>query len=237
MELFMENAGQLKIFFFGDSICFGQGVDVSKGWVSKVAQSLGKSSSKMGVDTAVFNPSINGNTTRMALERMPHDIQTQEPDLVIIQFGMNDANYWDSDRGHPRVSPLAFVANLKEIINRAFNSGARQVILHTNHISGRNKVNMTHTSLTYQQSNEYYNTLIRNVAKELNGRVLLNDLEKAFFNYIRAGKGQVSDLLLPDLLHLSEKGHELYFETVCPLVTKVVEELACKQEVAAIGVN
>jgi acyl-CoA thioesterase I len=77
-----------------------------------------------GVETMVANPSINRNTTRMALERMAYDVQTQDPHVVLVQFAMNDCNYWETDRGLPRVSPAAFKAKLHEIILRARTFGA-----------------------------------------------------------------------------------------------------------------
>ena len=68
---------------------------------------------------------------------MPYDIQSHEPDLLLVQFGMNDCNFWESDRGNPRVSLDAFRANLREIYTRAFSFGVHNVIQLTNHPSGR----------------------------------------------------------------------------------------------------
>ena len=60
----------------------------------------------------------------MGLERYPRDVQEAQPDLLTIQFGLNDCNCWETDRGVPRVSEAAFVANLIEMIDRGRVFGA-----------------------------------------------------------------------------------------------------------------
>ena len=52
---------------------------------------------------------------------------------MTLQFGLNDCNCWETDRGLPRVSEEAFRANLIEMIERARLFGARSIVLSTNH--------------------------------------------------------------------------------------------------------
>lgn len=215
-----------KIFFFGDSICFGQGVSLHRGWVPRLAQHLSEHFNDDDLEILVINTSINGSTTRQALERMPYDIQSHRPDLLIVQYGMNDCNYWQTDGGLPRVSPRAFKANLHEILERAFTFGTSQVILNTNHPTARNGKPMTNTHLTYEDSNHLYNRLIREVATEWDDRVWLNDMETIFAQHVVGRTENLHHLLLPDLLHLSEEGHDLYYSILQPLVTKAVRDLA-----------
>ena len=222
--MLMNDRQPIRLFFFGDSICFGQGVAVHKGWVARISAALNEATREGGRGVMVSNPSINGNTTRQALERMPYDIQTQQADLLLIQFGMNDCNYWETDGGVPRVSPNAFAANLEEIITRAFTCGVRRVIVNTNHPTGRDQMEMPLAGVTYQQSNERYNQLIREVATGMGERVILNDTEARFKSYTKNNREALLKLVLPDLVHLSEAGHELYFEAVYPSVLKAVEE-------------
>ena len=214
-----------KIFFFGDSICFGQGVSLHRGWVPRLAHFLSEKFDGRQLETLVINSSINGSTTRQALERMPYDIQTHRPDLLIVQYGMNDCNYWQTDGGLPRVSPGGFQANLNEILERAFTFGTSKVILNTNHPTARRQEAMTNTHLTYEDSNRQYNQLIREVGVQWDERVVLNDMENIFLQYMKERDETLKDLLLPDQLHLSEEGHDLYFSSLQPLVSEVVENL------------
>lgn len=215
----------LRVFFFGDSICFGQGISIHKGWVTRISASLSDLGVEYHRDIVVINVSHSGNTTRQALERMPYDVQSQNPDALIVQFGLNDCNYWETDHGNPRVSPKAFAANLEEIITRAYTFGAKKVFLHTNHPTLRDHTPMHHTALTYQQENEHYNRLIRDVAKKQDDRVTLVDIESVFITNANGKRDCLKELLLPDQLHLSEQGHDLYYESAYPVIRRWILEV------------
>lgn len=216
----------MDIYFFGDSIRFGQGISVDLGGVTKLSERLRKDFPEQ--DITSINSSINGNTTRMALERMPYDIQSHHVDILIVGFGMNDCNYWESDKGIPRVSPSAFEANLKEIIQRAYHFGAQEVILRTNHPSPR-KTRMINTQLTYAESNANYNEIIRKVADE-NKNIKFVDMEKAFIDYCQRDGVSLDELVLPDQIHLSQKGHEIYLETFYPKLKEYINKLLNSKE-------
>jgi lysophospholipase L1-like esterase len=218
----------LHLVFFGDSMCVGQFVSLEKGWVTKVAAELGRLDLGPGAALVVTNSSVNGDTTRLALERMPLAVQRYDAEVVVVQFGFNDCNHWVSDRGQPRVSPRAFGANLVEIVDRAYAFGARRVVLHTNHATGRDREAMPNAQLTYEQSNQRYNDVIRSVARELGPRVVLNDLDAAFRERTGGRRARLLELLqpAPDLLHLSEAGHDLYAELTLPVIARAVREAA-----------
>lgn len=205
---------EMNIYFFGDSISFGQGVSVSKTWVTSTARYLQEKYPEENI--MVNNPSVNGNTTRMALERMPHDIQDKSVDILVVEFGMNDCNYWMTDKGVPRVSEMGFKANLHEIFQRGFCvARAKRIVMLTNHISGKTE-KLPYTETTYQLSNERYNQLIREVVEEWDEKVLMIDIEKAYMEYFDTFAGnrrkEIERLLLPDLVHLSEQGHDFYYK-------------------------
>ncbi len=201
----------MKFAFFGDSICAGQGVSIHRTWAVRLSALLEDALGQGGRGLVTMNPSINGDTTRMALGRIAHDIQNHRVDAIMIQFGMNDANHWDTDLGAPRVSEAAFAANLGEIIDRARRFGAETVFLNTNHPTTRTHKAMAGGARTYQQSNERYNEIIREVAAGRDG-VILNDVEQDWRQRIDAGASRLADMLLPDELHLSEAGHDAYLD-------------------------
>ena len=218
---------QIKIFFFGDSICFGQCTSLHKSWVNLVSSKLGAFAADRKIRIVVQNPSVNGNTTRMALERMPFDVQVHEPDIVIVQFGLNDCNYWETDRGMQRVSPQSFEANINEIITRAFLFGAHCVIVNTNHPTCRDRDILPYSTTTYQQSNEQYNQILRNSVHKHVSNVILNDIEKIFKDYSNNQRENLMELLMPepDLLHLNDAGNSLYVEHSFPLIKDACESI------------
>jgi lysophospholipase L1-like esterase len=214
---------KIHVIFFGDSICFGQGISLYKGWISRIAKALGEKYTNTDMDVVTTNTSVNGRTSRKALEDMPYEVQSQFPDVLLIQFGMNDCNYWETDKGLPRVSSEGFKANLAEIISRGKKSGAKKIILNTNHPTSRTTDKFIHTNITYNESNLSYNEIIRSVCKSTDD-VLLNDVEYHFNKKIKEGH-LISEFLLSDQLHLSEKGHDLYYEFTYPVVLSTVQEL------------
>lgn len=215
----------LRTTFFGDSICVGQGVSIHSGWVTRIAAMLDEMVAKSGREIVVTNASVNGNTTRQALERMPYDVQSQGVDVLIIQFGMNDCNYWKTDKGLPRVSPDAFKANLHEIITRGQKFGAKHIFLHTNHPTTRNKINFPDSNITYEESNKEYNSIIRSVAYERCGEIHFTDIESLIIESTGGGNELIAKTLLKDELHLSKYGHDLYFKFVSKKISSIVNEI------------
>lgn len=220
-----HRARPLRVALFGDSVCVGQRVSPHLTWATRLSARLSELAEAHGREVELTNPSVNGETTRRALERMPHDVQDFEPDLLLIQFGMNDCNYWQTDQGVQRVSPRAFTANLHEMIDRGYAFGTQTVILHTNHPTARTRSPLAHSGITYEQSNEQYNDLIRSVAAEREGDVILNDIGTAWEARVEGDEPGLLKLVLPDLLHLSPDGHELYFELVEPVFREALEAL------------
>ena len=198
---------EININFFGDSICFGQGVSLIHGWVPKIAKDLYSEYSEKGVEVSTINNAVNGRTTRQALESMHYEIGSNAPDILIIQFGMNDCNYWETDNGLPRVNKTSFKHNLIEIVQRAIKYKTSKIILNTNHPTTRTE-KFSYADCSYQDSNEEYNNQIREVAKE-NKNIILNDIENKILNHV-SDSNAIAKFLLNDRLHLSKHGHDFY---------------------------
>lgn len=225
---------ELRVIFFGDSICFGQGVSIHSGWVTRISAQLEQLGLRENREILVVNSSVNGNTTRQALERMPYDVQSHGVDLLLVQFGMNDCNHWQTDKGVPRVSRLAFEANLIEIVERGIVHGAKAIVLNTNHPTSRSVEYLTGIQRTYEDNNRLYNEVIRKIGTTFGPPVQLIDIEAAFEQRIRNENIPLSHLLLPDALHLSVKGHDIYFQEVWPVVAaetvKMLKEVSWRPD-------
>jgi lysophospholipase L1-like esterase len=190
--------------FFGDSITAGQYVSPEHHWTTLLRRRLTSDPEFGPVQFSVG--AVSGDTSRGALERFPHDVQSIHPHVVVIQFGLNDCNRWQTDRGLPRVSEQAFEANLLEMAERARRFGASKVILSTNHPTLRTTVFDGGT--TYHECCVRYNEIIRSTSEV--ARTDLHDVEKGFAHH----EASLEDLLLPapDVLHLSIEGHSVYAE-------------------------
>jgi len=212
----------IKVTFFGDSTCVGQGVSIYQGWVTKIAKYFDDYGQRLNRDILVSNSSINGRTSRQALEDMPYHIQSQGVDILVVQFGLNDCNYWATDRGLPRVSLSGFVENIREIISRGERFGAHRILLNNNHPTSRDKAIMAGTTMTYEASNASYNEALRKLATDLPQSVRFQDVESYFKANIHAQK-PIEKFLLSDGLHPSAAGHEQYFRLMCPIIKDAVD--------------
>jgi lysophospholipase L1-like esterase len=207
----------------GDSVTFGQHIDPRVRWTSLLSDRLTSKYAGTPVTVESINSGVSGETTRMGLERYPASVQAHEAPVMTLQFGLNDCNCWQSDRGLPRVSPAAFEANLVEMIERARTFGARQILLSTNHRTLRRAV--MSSGEQYEAANARYSEISRRVAAACS--VTLCDIRAAFEKFDDAA---LEELLLPypDQLHLSPSGNRVYADAMWPLLEVAVA--ACADE-------
>lgn len=182
----------MNFFFFGDSICFGQFISPHKIWINKLSQTM---DDLYNDKITIINASVNGNTTRMALDRLQYDVLTHPIDFIYIQFGLNDCNFWEHDKGLPRISEKEFKTNLDTIINKCKIYNLKNIFIGTNH-----KVNKYDI---YNNNNIRYNNIIREVSNYHNIILIDHEINMNLFNPI--------EYLLPDNIHLNEYGHIQYY--------------------------
>jgi acyl-CoA thioesterase-1 len=211
-----------RIVYMGDSITFGQYLEPSLRWTALLDRQLRERFSGRLFET--YNRGISGETTRMGLERFPRDVQELEPDVMTLQFGLNDCNCWQTDRGLPRVSEAAYRANLIEMIARARRFGARRIVLSTNHRTLR--LDEQRSGEVFEAANARYSAIVRDVALEEG--VDLCDIRQAFEPF---DDERLADLLLPvpDVLHLSEAGNRVYFDAIWPHIERAVDEIPTEE--------
>ncbi len=206
----------ITLVHMGDSITFGQYVDASVRWTTLVELAV-RDELPDGVELHSINRGVSGETTRMGLERFPADVQSLEPDVMTLQFGLNDSNCWQTDRGLPRVSERAFVANLVEMIERGRRFGAGEIILATNHRTLR-RIPLP-SGEVYEEANARYSELAREVAAEAG--VALCDI-RARFEPMEDEELERMLLPYPDHLHLSQEGNAVYANAILPYVDRAV---------------
>lgn len=170
-----------RLVCIGDSITAGQHLPPELAWPALLH----------GYDVCAAG--VPGDTTRLALERFPRDVQNAEPDLVVIQFGQNDANRWQTDRGLPRVSERAFAANVAEMVDRCRTFGAVPYLC---------SITPSTRSPRHAEDCRTYGAILEGVARECGVEV------------IDVGAGFAADFLMPDGIHLTPAGHRHYARAV-----------------------
>jgi acyl-CoA thioesterase-1 len=207
----------VTVVFFGDSITEGQYVDPALRWTNLLVDQLTLAYRDTPVSLHFLNKGISGETSRQGLERFARDVQVYQPDVMTLQFGLNDCNCWVTDRGYPRNPLPVYRANMVEMIERARLFGAGEIIMQTNHETLKRKVMLSGETL--EDARKRYNDAQRQIAAETG--VTLCDIEQAFGPMTDA---QLEDTLLPypDHLHLSIAGHVRYAEVIKPYLTEAI---------------
>jgi len=204
-----------SLFFFGDSVCFGQYVSIHRIWTSQISQRLEESFKDDEILVQVT--AVNGETTREALRRIDHCVLSHVPDVVWIQYGLNDSNYWASDGGEPRVPYNEFIGNLEKIASSCLEVGTRHCLLATNHEVTKQLPHES-TGDKYRQNARRYNEGIRELVSRFEeSRVSLVDLEDEVSQVAKP-----ENYLLDDGVHLNKSGHDLYAAICYPPIASVL---------------
>lgn len=146
-----------------------------------------------------------------ALDRFETDVLAQEPDIVIIGFGTNDA-YIDGDdpNGPSRIPLKKYRENLAYMITELKKNGTLVVLMAPSPFAFPEE-------RMYQDRRLYtYVKVVRRLAKKY--RVGISDNYRLFTDY---GKrtGSYAELL-PDGVHPDDKGHEMIAQNIAKEIVR-----------------
>ncbi len=125
----LQNGSPLKIVLYGDSISVGANASGYTGaapympsWGNLVVQKLQNEYSSA---ITFVNPSVGGKDSAWGAANVHSLVSSENPDLVIIAFGMND--------GTEGVTPTAYKSNIQTIMNdvKATNPNAEFILVAT----------------------------------------------------------------------------------------------------------
>jgi acyl-CoA thioesterase-1 len=105
------------LIVLGDSISAGYGMQIEKGWVNLMADTL----TQREIDWQVVNASVSGETTGGGLARLPGVLTATSPQIVVIELGGNDGL-----RGYP-ISKMK--QNLSKMVDLVLAANAKPVLV------------------------------------------------------------------------------------------------------------
>lgn len=153
----------------------------------------------LGSTAQVSNPSILGGTLKQAISIFPAIIESK-PDLLIIEFGMNDHVFFASD------GLMAFELDLEKSVRSALDSGIKVILM------GFFQQN-AEWELEDPLMTKIYNQAIMNVANRM--QVPFIDIEKFFTR--SAPSERMIEFLTGDFMHHPNNyGHRIYFSLLLP---------------------
>ncbi|MES2832087.1 MAG: arylesterase [Pseudomonadota bacterium] len=112
-----NHSASKTVLVLGDSLSAEYGLARGAGWVPLLEKRLRAE----GIDAAIENASISGETTSGGKARLAALLQQHKPDILILELGGNDGL-----RGLPM---SATSGNLRDMINMAKKTGARVLLL------------------------------------------------------------------------------------------------------------
>jgi lysophospholipase L1-like esterase len=118
-------AKKFTVVTFGDSTTnLRKGVEV---YTTQLAQRM--------PEAQFLNRGVGGNTTELARKRFERDVLAAKPDLLIVQFGMNDSviDVWKVPSAtKPRVSLADYERNLRFFVTAVQHQGGAVILMTSN---------------------------------------------------------------------------------------------------------
>ena len=104
----------------------------------------------------LINAGVPGNTTEMGRKRFEQDVLMHQPQIAIIQFGINDAavDVWKTPPvTEPRVSLERYEANLRHFVQTLKSKNTRVVLMTSNPLRWTPKLKEMYGKSPYQPEN------------------------------------------------------------------------------------
>jgi lysophospholipase L1-like esterase len=199
------------IVALGDSTTVGY--SVIDGYPRKLARQLFEN----GISAAVINSGVNGDTTAGARERFERDVLSHDPDVVIIQFGLNDQTvrlYQRPEDVKSYVTETQFASNLRYFISELRRREVKIVLMTPNPMCWTPVLERHYPEGPFLKGPRGGNSLLQkyvDTERQLaeSQKVPLVDVFQGYFNYEKTSGRPITNLFLDDGVHPNEAGYEL----------------------------
>lgn len=196
----------LTIMCFGDSITYGYCCEYGKDYVSLLKEKVKEDFSEY--DIVIRNRGVNGESSRAGLARLDNELESYNPNIVIMLFGSNDSAYnlWY------HVGLDEFSCNYDEIITEVQNRGVKMVLITPPPVIEDEEMPFIDNEVL-----DKYCDIIKSKGKKFDIPVI--DMNEAF---LKADNGNIKKFLQWDGIHISTEGYRLFFETVYKILEPII---------------
>ena len=157
-----------------------------------------------GLVGPVINAGVGGNTTADAMARFQTDVLDRDPDIVVMQFGINDCRIYDGNT-EPRVSLATYKSNMTTMTQQLKAAGKKVVLMTPNPLYWSERIhdlwNYTEEEVAASDPVNEYAEAVRQIASAED--VPLVDIYNLFKQ-----QEDYQSLLLDDI-HPNAEGHRL----------------------------
>ena len=202
-NLLLKDIGMAKIegniCVFGDSIVWGAWDKEKAGWANRLAIYCQNSND----ENIVYNLGIPSETTTDLLKRIKNELESRNPNTIIISIEINDALYL-KDIEKEQTDIEVFEQNIKEIINICKTYTKNILFI------GLTRVNENHTvPISWNNNEMYFNKNIEKYNEKIRKCCIENQI--SFLNVLDIL--EIEDLNV-DGIHPNEMGHKKLFERI-----------------------
>lgn len=210
-------------------VVFGDSTTATRGKLEIYGSLLARELPAKGIQAEIINAGIGGNTTQMAAARFEKDVLAKNPDLVVIQFGINDSaiDVWKTPpETAPRVSKEKYIQNLEKIIENLKARNCAVILMTPNKMCWTQRLKENYSKPPYVTDDpDGFNVTLREYAQAVREiaakqKVPLVDVYTAYEAYGKLGNQSVNDLLL-DGMHPNDKGHRIVADLLIPEIVKL----------------
>lgn len=198
-------------------VTFGDSVTAPRDGLVVYADLLAEELRFEGEAVRVINRGVGGHTTAMGMARFGKDVIAENPDVVVIMFGINDAavDVWKTPPAEAsRVSLADYRQNLIEMIRTLKGRGTRVILMTSNPVHWADKTKEMYGKSPYDPNAvDGFNVLLRDyvaaardIAKTENVRLV--DVFAAFDAY-DVQSGREAGALTLDGMHPGNMGQRL----------------------------
>lgn len=179
---------------------------------------------RYGAPVKVINAGVKGNTTEAAAKRFDADVIAHRPDLVVIQFGINDAttDVWKIPPAtEPRVRLRQFSGNLKNFVQALQRENVAVVLMTPNPLQWTPRLVELYGKPPYDVSDpDGLNLNLKTYADEI--RRLGAECGVPVVDVMAAHRNRLptDPPWLSDGMHPNQPGHEIVAERLVDLITR-----------------
>lgn len=206
-------------------IAFGDSTTAKRGELRVYSRVLLEELPKRGIPVQVINAGVGGNNTVMARKRFQKDVLDRKPDVVIVQFGINDAavDVWKTPPAtEPRVSLKTYETHLRFFIKSIRANGGKPILMTPNPLRWTPKLKKMYGKAPYvADDNDGFNVLLREFAAK--ARKIAKDEKVPLIDIYKTMESNADELLL-DGMHPNDKGQLLVAEKLMPVVIAALKK-------------
>ncbi len=216
---FAQNTKEMVIVTFGNS------TTAPRATIKKVyAVRLHELLTTAGIPNHVINSGVGSSHTgsikdndfakvEHAMDRFEKSVLSHQPDLVTINFGLNDAWQDDGVNGKSRIPIQDYRRNLSYFIDQIKEQGGKVILLPPNPIGAKFERSR------YELVKKYMKTA-QKLAKEKNVPFL--NTWKLFYKDVK-GNPKGIDALMLDGIHPGDRGHELIADALSEMIIQTYQ--------------